>query len=142
LRSLFFLNLKSGNVKGISIYEYTAFNDRYGASDIVRSYGVQPSNNPLELSQQLAFCVSKGGKEALDKVAKIHPDFNLIKSKVKESEPEKPTHSNACGCNSFSGVDGQNAKAEVKSRLTDKTELLITGGIVLIGLAMVLKLMK
>lgn len=128
----------------MNLYLYTSLNNRRGAESVIQSYGGTPAPNPHELAQQLAFCVRKDGQNALDKIANVHPDKELIESKFKSEVPLiKETHSNACGCGSnFSGVDGQNAKAEVKSRLTDKTELLITGGIVLIGLAMVLKLMK
>lgn len=136
----------------MNLYDYVAWNDRAGASNVVHSYGLQPANHPKGLAQQLAHCVSRHKEPALEKIIAIHPDRSIIESTVKEANKETtPTHSNACGCascngyssyNGYSYANGQDMKSDVKSRLTDKTELLITGGIVLIGLAMVLKLMK
>lgn len=127
----------------MNIYDYVAWNDRNGASQIVHYYGLRPSNNPQGLAKQLALCVTKHKQEALDKVIEIHPDFAVIEEKVKESQPVMQTHSNACGCsscNGYSNADGQTMKSDVRAKMGDKTELLITGGIILIGLAMVLKL--
>jgi hypothetical protein len=138
----------------MNLFEYTAYKNPNGASRLLHSEGIRPADDKLGLSRQLGMYVSRGGQNALDKVTDIHPDFKLIEAKVKASiVPEKKEHSNACGCTSncsgngsgFSSANGQDIKADVKSRLSEKptlTEVIVTGGIVLIGLALVLKLMK
>jgi hypothetical protein len=127
----------------MNIYDYVAWNNRGGANQIVNYYGLRPANDPQGLAKQLALCVYKHKQEALDRVIDVHPDFYLIEEKVKESQPSSPAHSGACGCsscNGYSNADGQAMKSDISAKVGDKTELLITGGIILIGLAMVLKL--
>jgi hypothetical protein len=129
----------------MTLYEYIAVNNPRGASGLIASYGGRPEQHPVALSKQLAYSVYKGGQDALDKLAEIHPDRDLIAQSIQSSEPEMKSHSNACGCsscNGYSNVDGQNSKSEVSNRINDKSELLITGGIILIAIAMVLKLAK
>lgn len=126
----------------ITLFDYVANSNPVGANEVVRYYGWQPSRDPRVTAAQLAKCVEVKRDEALNMIAKVHPDFALIESQV---EKQKDNTSNACGCsscNGYSNANGQDMKSDVKGRLTDKTELLITGGIILIGLAMVLKLMK
>lgn len=124
----------------MTLYDYVAYSNPSGANDVVRYYGLQPSRDPKVTAKNLAYCVSQRREEALNMIAKVHPDFALIESQI---EKPKETHSNACGCSSgYNNANGQDMKSDVKSRFSDKSELLITGGIVLIGLAMVLKLMK
>lgn len=134
----------------MNLYEYTASGNPSGARQVVSSYGIHPSHDPLELSRQLGFCVAKGRQEALDRVASVHPDYKLIEQKVKASiVPEKKEHSNACGCggscgSGFSNANGQEMKADVKSRIEKPsvTEMWATGGLILLGLAIVLKSSK
>lgn len=135
----------------MNVYEYIAHRNPSGSRQVISSYDIRPSNNTNELSRQLGFCVARGGQSALDKVAKIHPDYNLIEEQVKASiVPEKNSHSNSCGCGgcsaAFNNANGQEMKADVKSRLsgekTSLTELMVVGSLGLIGLALVLKLMK
>lgn len=126
----------------MTLYDYVAYSNPAGANEVVRYYGWQPSRDPRVTAKQLAHCVAVKKDEALNMIAKVHPDFALIESQI---EKPRESFSNSCGCsscNGFSNANGQDMKSDVKGRLTDKTELLITGGIVLIGLAMVLKLMK
>lgn len=126
----------------MTLYDYVAYGNPKGASDVVRYHGLRPTGDPKITAKQLAVCVAGRGQEALEKVMENHPDVGYFSEKIK---PVEVSHSSACGCNSengFSNANGQDMKSDVKSRLTDKSELLITGGIILIGLAMVLKLMK
>jgi septal ring factor EnvC (AmiA/AmiB activator) len=130
----------------MNIYQYTAINNPNGAREVVESYGIR-ANKKL-LPKQLAFVVAKNGEEALDKVAMIHPDLSLFqrqidsfKDKVKKEHEEK---------SNFLNADGQQIKDEIKS-LKDsvsskkedngksKYELLIIGGIIVLGLAVILR---
>ncbi len=140
----------------MNIYEYTAVKNPRGASEIVASYRMRPARDPRGLSAQLAMCVARGGKDALNSVAKAHPDFDLIKSNIEEVTPttvvveeKKESFSNACGCSScsgqsnFSNANGQDLKSDVNSRLkSTSTDTIVNFGFVLIGLVIVLKLIK
>lgn len=139
----------------MNIYQYTAFQNPQGASRVIGSYGLQPSRDPRQLGYQLAYVVAKGGEPALVEVAKIHPDFALIQENVEPKAPllellEKKTEktpANTCGChsnaNGFFNANGATMKSEVSGRLNPNlSEIIVTGGIALIGLALVLKLMK
>jgi len=132
----------------MNIYQYTAINNPNGAREVVESYGIR-ANKKL-LPKQLAFVVAKNGEEALDKVAMIHPDLSLFqrqidsfKDKVKKEHEEK---------SNFLNANGQQIKEEIKSlkdsfhnadagqdKGKSKYELLIIGGIIVLGLAVILR---
>lgn len=139
----------------MNIYQYTALKNPKGSAQVLESYGIRSAGDPRIVSQQLAFCVAKKGQEALDKIAQVHPDYFLVESRVKQTIPatvvveeKKETQSNACGCSScsghsnFSNANGQSIKADVTGRLSTTQDIMITGGLVLIGLVIVLKLIK
>ena len=130
----------------MNIYQYTAINNPNGARQVVESYGIRADKKLLP--KQLAFVVAKNGEDALNKVASIHPDLPLFqkqidgfKDKYKKDSEEK---------SNFSNANGQQIKDEIKS-LKDsvtapkedtgkgKYELLIIGGIIVLGLAIVFR---
>ena len=130
----------------MNIYQYTAINNPNGARQVVESYGIRADRKLLP--KQLAFVVAKNGEDALNKVASIHPDLPLFqkqidgfKDKYKKDSEEK---------SNFSNANGQQIKDEIKS-LKDsvtapkedtgkgKYELLIIGGIIVLGLAIVFR---
>ena len=130
----------------MNIYQYTALNNPNGARQVVESYSIRADRKLLP--KQLAFIVAKHGDEALSKVASIHPDLSLFqkqidgfKEKYKKESEEK---------SDFSNANGQQIKDEIKS-LKDsvntpkedngkgKYELLIIGGIIVLGLAIVFR---
>jgi len=128
----------------MTIYEYTALKNPRGAADVVYSYGIKPHRDRRELANQLAFCVRSHGEKALDKVAKVHPDFALFKRdidayKLKLKSEDK---SNACGCSNFSNANGQQMKNEVEKlngAIGNNRDTLLVGGIIILGLALILK---
>jgi hypothetical protein len=132
----------------MNIYQYTAINNPNGAREVVESYGLRADRK--NLGKQLALCVAKNGDEALSKVASVHPDLPLFqkqidtfKEKYKKEFESKDDKSN------FSNMDGQMIKHEI-TRLNDSMsnasgdkenshKLLIIGGILVIGLAIIFK---
>lgn len=130
----------------MNIYQYTALNNPNGARQVVESYSIRADRKLLP--KQLAFVVAKHGEEALSKVASIHPDLGLFQKQIdgfkekyrKESEEKS----------NFLNANGQQIKDEIKS-LKDsvsnpkendgkaKYELLIIGGIIVLGLAIVFR---
>lgn len=120
----------------ITIYEYTATNNRSGAQQVAREFGMQPANNPRMLAQQLAEIVRRHGKQAVDKLKEVHPDVDEFECDCTDKKT-----SNACG-SCHSNIDGQAIKSEVaglREKLSDKSELLIIGGVVILTLALILK---
>lgn len=138
----------------MKIFDYVAYNNPSEAARVVSKYGLRPSQNRRDLALQLANITAYTKAEAMKDIASIHPDLKLLNPNMginSQYETLNQKWANAdgwdnaggkCGCGGYSNVDGQNAKNEVAQRLSDKSELLITGGLVLIGLAMVLKLIK
>jgi hypothetical protein len=133
----------------MNIYQYTALNNPNGARQVVESYSIRADRKLLP--KQLAFVVAKHGEEALSKVASIHPDLALFqkqidgfKEKYKKEGEEKSNFSNANGQqikdeisklkDSFHNVDG-NKNDNAKT----KYELLIIGGVIILGLAIVFR---
>jgi hypothetical protein len=133
----------------MNIYQYTAINNPNGAREVVESYGLRADRK--NLGKQLALVVAKNGEEALSKVASVHPDLPLFqkqidnfKEKYKKEFESKEDKSN------FSNMDGQMIKQEI-TRLNDNVsnasgsdkdashKLLIIGGILVIGLAIIFK---
>lgn len=132
----------------MNIYQYTALNNPNGARQVVESYSIRPDKKLLP--KQLAFVVAKHGEEALSKVASIHPDLPLFqkqidnfKEKIKKEHEEKSNFSNANGQqikdeikslkDSFQNIDGDKDKGKAKY------ELLIIGGVIILGLAIIFK---
>lgn len=132
----------------MNIFDYVAYKNPQGASRVVGKYGLRPHNTRQGLAAQLANVTARYKDPVMNDIKDIHPDFNLFSSNEGinsqyETLNEKWANAGGCGCGgSFSNVDGQNLKAETGSRMQDKSELLITGGLLLIGLALVLKLTK
>jgi hypothetical protein len=135
----------------MNIYQYTAINNPNGAREIVESYGIRADKKGL--SQQLASVVARNGQDALNKVAMIHPDLGLFqqqidmfKEKIKKEHEDKSSNSNS----NFWNMDGQMIKQEIsdlKNNVSNANgnekggdhKLLIIGGILVIGLAIVFK---
>jgi hypothetical protein len=132
----------------MNIYQYTAINNPNGARQVVESYGIRADRKLLP--KQLAFVVARNGEEALSKVASIHPDLPLFQRQIdgfkekyrKESEEKS----------NFLNADGQQIKAEIKSlkdsfhnadgdkdKAKTKYELMIIGGVIILGLAIVFR---
>lgn len=149
----------------MTIYEYVALKNPIGAKTVLNSFGEKAVRRPDILAKQLANSVNKYGKEALYRIASVHPDLRLVTEYNKQSialeevakgeGKEKP-----CGCEKekekeslFSSAEGQEIKKAVedlslktntlantpKEQKSDKTELMIIGAVVLVGLALVMK---
>ena len=137
----------------MNIYQYTAINNPNGAREIVESYGIRADKKGL--SQQLASVVARNGQDALNKVAMIHPDLSLFqqqidmfKEKIKKEHEDKSSNSNSNS--NFWNMDGQMIKQEItalKDHVSNANgsekggdhKLLIIGGILVIGLAIIFK---
>lgn len=132
----------------MNVFEYTAIRNPRGAAQMVQVYNLQPERNPRMLARQMAYCVERDGKYAKKLLAKIHPDKEIfeqqvadVKSEMEKAITEKQTKLEEM----FHNMNGQNLKAEIEGLKNtdgtkrDKSELLMIGGLMLIGLALVLK---
>lgn len=140
-----------------SIFEYIALKNPNGAKEVINSFGSKAIRRPDILAQQLADTVNQHGKTALYRIAAVHPDLQLIShyndhNASKKLEVEKKS-SKSESDSIFSSAEGQAIKKavediskqqEIAKNTTDKpksekSELLIIGAVVLIGLALVMK---
>ena len=129
----------------MNIYQYTAYNNPLGAKKIINHYGQQAIKRPDILARQLASCVVENGKEALMFVCEMHPDYKLITdyTEYKAKQDAEKLKAN----NPFASAEGEELLSAVKniksekpvSSKSEKTELLIIGGVVVVALALIMK---
>jgi hypothetical protein len=135
----------------ITLYEYVADKNPNGAKNVLNSFGKKAVRRPDILAQQLADLVNQRGKEALYRIASVHPDLELIShhNEYKQSQAEKAQAKDSI----FSSAEGQEIKRAVddlkrnhqapvstpQAEKSEKAELMIIGAVVLVGLALVLK---
>ena len=130
----------------MNVFQYTAINNTNGTKGLIKSYGVAPQDSVL--SKQLAGVISRDKANGLARLRAIHPDLSLfqdeldtLKAKIKsELEAEKKSFFNADGQSLKNDVaelkrGGNSIKEEGKS----KQELMIIGGVIVIGLAIIFK---
>ena len=131
----------------MTLYDYTAMKNPQGASQVIASYGVRPHGHPQVMAKQLAQLVRRDGERALKAISDVHPDLQLFQGQI-DSFKEKikgDSHSNACGCSNFANADGQTIKSEVASIKEEvasgksSKDMLIMGGIIVLGLALILR---
>ena len=135
----------------MTIYEYTAIKNPRGAFNLLTHNNVKAHKHPQVLAKQLAQLVRSNGENALMQIAEIHPDLPLFKAKFKELEEKhkKEISSNKTEHAGFSSADGQaiksemaNLQGEIRNQGSgeDKSkDMLIMGGVILLGLALILK---
>lgn len=126
----------------MTLYDYCAIKNPRGAADVVSSYGIKPSSrHPKELATQLAVCVKRHGNEALERISDVHPDLSLFQKKLDgyKEKYKKESMSNASGCGCHSNASGETTSNEPKTTTNNKNETLIMGGIILLGLALILR---
>jgi len=142
----------------MTLYEYIAYSHPEGAKRVINSYGSKAIRKPEMLAKQLADTVNRNGKEALYRIASVHPDLELLThfNEHNASEDDKKKEKESCSCkdkeSNFSSAEGQAIKQAVEDlskkqseankpaeTKTEKSELMIIGAVVLIGLALVMK---
>jgi len=142
----------------MNIYEYVAAKNPIGAKNVLNSFGEKAVPRPDILARQLANSVNKYGKDALFRIASVHPDMELISEynkKLSKDNGEEKT----CSCKKetaeslFSSAEGQEIKKAVenlskkqdqlanapKESKSDSKDLMIIGAVVVVALALVMK---
>ena len=97
----------------MNLYDYTAFNNRQGSSEVVRNYGMNPANDPKGLSEQLKSCVRNDGQRALDQITSVHPDLELFQSRIDELKDKYRSEKDSFIDKHFSNANGQSIKRDV-----------------------------
>ena len=145
----------------MTLYEYVAVKNPIGAKTVLNSFGEKAVPRPDILAKQLANAVNKYGKDALFRIASVHPDMQLISEYNKESNKSKDVvEEKSCGCKDkkeesiFSSAEGQEIKKAVEtlslkqdaqsnipkeSKTSDSKDLMIIGAVAVIALALVMK---
>jgi len=132
----------------MNIYQYTALNNPRGTHELLISHGIRAHQNPKVMAKQLAQMVKSGREPALRRLADIHPDMGLFQE-ILDGYKEKYKKECLSQRNSeYANADGQALKSEMANlqgevrNSTDKDkskELLIMGGVIVLGLALILK---
>jgi LPXTG-motif cell wall-anchored protein len=133
----------------MNVYQYTALNNPQGSTNMVESYGIRAIRHPKHLAKQLALVVAKHRDSALGKLAEIHPDVPLFQKQIDDFKVKIKSESEKNNSSFSNFIDGQTIKSDIAS-LQDKvsttpetgkskTELLIIGGVIVIGLAIIFK---
>jgi len=133
----------------MNVYQYTALNNPQGSTEMVESYGIRAIRHPKHLAKQLALVVAKHRDSALGKLAEIHPDVPLFQKQIDDFKVKIKSESEKNNSSFSNFIDGQTIKSDIAS-LQDKvsttpetgkskTELLIIGGVIVIGLAIIFK---
>jgi hypothetical protein len=114
----------------VTLYDYLASNvpsDAYAIISEGKENMPKPKNYH-ELSAQIKKYVTKNGETALLRLAEIHPDRELIEAiSYQQEEPKKDDFSNLSG----------NVASQDKEYINN-TKLLVVGGFILIGLAIIM----
>lgn len=144
----------------MTIYEYVAAKNPIGAKTVLNSFGEKAVPRPDILARQLANAVNKHGKDALFRIASVHPDMQLISEYNKQTaQVNEVEEGKSCGCDKeksdsiFSSAEGQEIKKAVetlslkqdalatppKEPKSDSKDLMIIGAVVVVALALVMK---
>lgn len=99
--------------KDMTLYQYVSKHNPEGAAQIIRKYGYKPHNSQYWNSEALRELVNKYGQPALDDIATVHPDYELIvrnyqvptiiENKTKTIEIPEQKSCNCGGHTNFSG---------------------------------------
>jgi hypothetical protein len=130
-------------------YQYMAYEAPIESQKFIQNYGGKPANNELGLAQQMSDIVSQFGEPALNQLALIHPDKDLLLggnySNFNSGGSNCGGYSNCGGCGGYSSANGQSTKADLEkivngnSKEKSTTELVVLGVVVVTALALIFK---
>jgi len=142
----------------MTIYDNVALHSPRNAQRLLRSYRIRPAQSTSELSNKLKKLTSRHGEKALNELAKIHPDRELILNgaDIKLSADGEvcacPTHGNFNGSvDSDLGLRGdisgsgfrednqekEESKLTLKNFVMNNQNTLLIAGTVIVGLAII-----
>jgi len=84
-------------MKRIPLYAYIATNNEKGTTDVITSFGLPRPTSHKDAVKKLRYLMVRHREDALEELAKVHPDRELILAGVEEPK------SGGCGCTSGAG---------------------------------------
>jgi hypothetical protein len=122
----------------ITLYEYLATNVPSDSFTIINADGnLRKPNNNLELSQQIKSYVTTNGESGLLNLAKIHPDRELIEAICSSCSNNYLTANKEIEKKENFSNFSENVNPSDKETI-NSSKLLIVGGFILIGLAIIM----
>ena len=134
----------------MNVYQYTALKNPQGSFELLTSNGIRAHQNPKVMAKQLAQMVRSGRESAIRQLADIHPDLSLFQGILDGYKEKYKKECLSKRDSEYANANGQaiksemaNLQGEVKQDTNspnDKSkDLLIMGGIIVLGLALILK---
>ena len=125
----------------ITLYEYLAYNVPNKCQDILDRYGVPTAQNEEELTENLKAYVRVYRDEALEELADIHPDKDLISQLAKASMPyngkSESEYLNASGAMSrIESIEGQLRNGVQKQDTLTKSDMMLGLGVAVLTLSL------
>jgi hypothetical protein len=124
----------------ITLYEYLAYNVPSECQDILDRYDIPTAQNEDELTENLKAYVRVYRDEALEELAQIHPDKDLIDKMAMASTPyngkSESEYLNASGTISrIESIEGQ-LRGGVKEDSLTKSDMLLGIGVAVLTLSL------
>jgi hypothetical protein len=138
----------------ITLYDYVALNPKSQkkAIALLKNNGYEKISDPTDLAKKIKHFVHKEGEKAIDKIALIHPDKELIIDVCAKPALKEADKKDFCGCGAdgeqfncaFAGQQFLNTTGKEptttttgKPLMSDKTiTIMIFSGVALFGLAL------
>jgi len=125
----------------ITLYEYLAYNVPSECQDILNRYDIPSAQNEQELTENLKAYVRVYRDEALEELAEIHPDKDLISQLAKASMPYKgkseSEYLNASGAMSrIESIEGQLRSGGEKQDTFTKSDMMLGLGVAVLTLSL------
>lgn len=120
-------------MSAITLYDYLAYNVPTQCQDILDRYDIPSAQDEAELTENLKAYVRVYGQEALEELADIHPDKDLISEAASLSTPyegkSESEYLNASGAmNRIENIENKLLNGDNSLALT-KTDMLIGLGV-------------
>ena len=128
-------------MSGITLYEYLAYNVPASCQDILDRYDIPAAHNETELTDNLKAYVRVYGQEALEELAEIHPDKDLISEIASLATPyngeAESDYLNASGTmNRIESIENQLRGGQQQDTSLTKTDMLIGLGVAMLTVSL------
>jgi len=125
----------------ITLYEYLAYNVPSKCQDILDKYDIPTAQNEQELTENLKAYVRVYRDEALEELADIHPDKDLISHLAKASTPyngkSDSEYLNASGAmNRIESIENQLRFNGNKEQSLTKSDMILGLGVAVLTLSL------
>ena len=128
-------------MSGITLYEYLAYNVPARCQDILDRHDIPAADNETELTDNLKAYVRVYGQEALEELAEIHPDKDLISDMASLATPHngkaESDYLNASGTmNRIESIENQLRGGQQQDTSLTKTDMLMGLGVAMLTISL------